>query len=79
MADIQQQLVRCFQTVFPDLTPEQAAAAAQESLAAWDSVATINLMAVIEEEFGVGIDYEQLESLNCFDAVRRHILGRMPN
>jgi len=54
-------LVKCFATVFPDLNEEQTLHASAAGLTQWDSLATLNLMALIEEEFGVIIDLDDLE------------------
>ena len=48
-------------TVFPDLNEEQALQASAARLAQWDSLATVNLLALIEEEFGVSIDLDDME------------------
>jgi len=54
-------LVKCFATVFPDLNEEQTLQASAAGLTQWDSLATLNLMALIEEEFGVSIDLDDIE------------------
>lgn len=54
-------LVKCFTTVFPDLNEEQALQASAAGLTQWDSLATVNLLALIEEEFGVSVDLDDLE------------------
>jgi len=48
-------LERCFRAVFPDLDEEQLYNATPFSVRAWDSLATVNLLALIEEEFGVQV------------------------
>ena len=55
-------LVKCFTTVFPDLNEEQTLQASAAGLEQWDSLATVNLLALIEEEFGVSIDLDELEA-----------------
>jgi len=55
-------LVKCFATVFPDLNEEQTLHASAAGLTQWDSLATLNLMALIEEEFGLHIDLDDLEA-----------------
>jgi acyl carrier protein len=44
------------------LNEEQTLQASADGLAQWDSLATLNLMALIEEEFGVSIDLDELEA-----------------
>jgi len=60
MTDIERRLATCFSLVFPDLTPEEIPRATMTSVGSWDSVASINLVAVIEEEFGIEVDLEEL-------------------
>ena len=74
MDDARARLLGCFSAVFPDVPPGRLAAVSTETLAAWDSVATVTLVAVIEEEFGVSFhpeDYGRLasfeECLHCLE------------
>ena len=69
MDDIKQRLTNCFATVFPDLTEEEIHRASQVSVASWDSVASITLVNVIEEEFEIQIDLEAVADLVSFDLV----------
>ena len=52
MPEIRERLIHCFQAVFPDLSESEAAHATAQGVAGWDSVATVTLTAVVEEEFG---------------------------
>lgn len=61
-------LERCFAAVFPDLAPQQLRQADAGTVAAWDSMATVTLMAVVNEEFGLDLDLDQIEPLQSFDA-----------
>jgi acyl carrier protein len=54
-------LGKCFARVFPDLNQEQMLQASAGNLTKWDSLATLNLLALIEEEFGTNIDLDDLE------------------
>jgi acyl carrier protein len=53
--------------VFPGLREAEIASASQSSIETWDSIATITLVSVIEEEFAVTMDYEVLPDLNSFE------------
>jgi acyl carrier protein len=44
------------------LNEEQTLQASAAGLEQWDSLATVNLLALIEEEFGVSIDLDELEA-----------------
>jgi acyl carrier protein len=75
MADLEDRLVRCFSSVFPDLTDEQIRAANVKSVSSWDSLATVNLLAVIEQEFSVEIEVMDFPELGSFEAVRSYLHG----
>jgi len=64
---------RCFAAVFPALTPGEIRTASADSVAAWDSLATVTLVAVIQQEFGVEIDMLDLPELTSFEALRIHL------
>ena len=66
-------LVSCFQVVFPNLPAERIPAAEQDSFEAWDSVAGITLVNVIEDEFRVTVDLERLPELTSFAAILAYL------
>lgn len=69
MDDLRQRLVRCFLTVFPDLTEEEVPQVGVASVGSWDSLATITLVTVIEEEFEVQIPPDDLEQFASFELI----------
>ena len=68
-------LIGCFQTVFPDLPEASVPSATQATVAAWDSIAGITLMNVIEEEFKVPMDFEVVAELDSFPRILKYIEG----
>jgi len=64
--DIEKRLVKCFQVVFPDMPEIQAPTATQESVDAWDSLATVTLVTVIDDEFCVELDVERLAEMTSY-------------
>jgi acyl carrier protein len=66
-------LTSCFQTVFPGMTEQEVRSANHASVAAWDSVAAITLLNVIEEEFGIQMDFEQLPELDSFEKILGYV------
>ena len=65
MDETRSRLANCFLAVFPELTSDTVTTATPTSVKGWDSIATLNLLTVIEQEFGVEIDFaELLETLS---------------
>jgi acyl carrier protein len=64
--------------VFPNLPEGEIAAANQTNVAAWDSVAAITLVNVIEEEFGIEMDLDQLADLDSFSRIEEYLNREMP-
>jgi acyl carrier protein len=73
MDDILPRLVRCFAAVFPKFSNDQIVGASADSMAAWDSVASVTLIAMIEEEFELEIDVEDLGELVSFDKILAYL------
>jgi len=63
-----QRLVECFSAVFPALSQEEIVFAKQADMAEWDSLATVSLLMLIEEQFEISIPPEQFEDLVSFEA-----------
>lgn len=72
-AEIAARLESCFAAVFDNLAPAQLRAAHPDSVAAWDSMATVTLMAVVNEEFGIELDLDQMETLNSFESMAAYL------
>jgi acyl carrier protein len=71
---IDDRLVRCFSSVFPELTEEQILAADVELLSSVDSLAGVTLVALIDEEFGFDLDFEDLLRLGTFEAIQQYVI-----
>jgi acyl carrier protein len=52
--------------VFPELNGEEIVEANSDSARGWDSVAGVTLLAVVEEEFGIKIEDEDLTRFSSF-------------
>jgi len=77
MAELDDRLVRCFASVFPALPPDQIRTASVESLPEWDSLATVTLIAVLEQEFDIQIDLLGSPELTSFEAVQNYVRARV--
>lgn len=73
MDETRERLIKCFETVFPDLKDSEIPNVTQESLAAWDSIAAITLVNVIEDEFGIQMDLDQLGDLDTFPRILAYL------
>jgi hypothetical protein len=73
MNDLHERLAQCFLLVFPELKAPEVYGANLASVAAWDSLTSIILANVIEEEFRVKLDYEILPELISFDLILDHL------
>ena len=73
MDSVEQRLVRCFSSVFPELNEEQIRNASVESVTAWNSLAAVTLVAVLQEEFGLQVNLGDLPSLVSFAAVQNYV------
>lgn len=66
MDKLSERLSKCFSLVFPNLPPDQIPSATADNVSGWDSVAQINLLSLIGEEFNLDIDFEEFEGATSF-------------
>lgn len=66
-------LFRCISSVFPSLGDEELHDCDLAQLLTVDSLAAVTLVAVIEEEFGVSLDPEQLFELGSVQAIVEYL------
>ena len=77
MDNLEQRLENVFATVFPDLPPNKIRTASQDSVETWDSVAAITLLNLIEEEFGVQMEFEDIGDLTSFSSIAEYLKGKL--
>jgi acyl carrier protein len=73
MDNLENRLMRCFSSVFPDLNEQQIRNASADSLPAWNSLAAVTLVALLQEEFGLQVNLAELPSLVSFSAVQNYV------
>jgi acyl carrier protein len=73
MDEMEMRLAGCFSAVLPELTAEEIPQASATSVKSWDSVATITLIAVVEEEFGISIDVEDPAQFDSFQQILAYL------
>ena len=73
MDEQQTRLANCFLAVFPELSREEVTRASPITVQSWDSVATVTLLAVIEEEFGINIEVEDPAKFDSFKQILSYL------
>lgn len=68
-----ERLKRCFVAAFPAATGSDIETAKFDDLPGWDSLRGVNLLALLDEEFGLQLDLEELLALGTYDAVCRYL------
>jgi acyl carrier protein len=76
VSDLESRLKGCFSAVFPELSDGEIAQARHGSAATWDSLATVTLMGVVEEEFGLSVESDSLEQFASFQGILGYLRGR---
>jgi len=69
MDETTKRLIKCFETVFPDMPENEITSATQSSVSTWDSIAAITLINVIEDEFQITMDLEMVGELDSFSKI----------
>ena len=77
MDETRERLTKCFEVVFPDLPQDAIAGASTATVAAWDSIAAITLMNVVQDEFGLEIDLDDLADLDSFANLHSYLQKRL--
>jgi len=76
MDETRSRLLRCFSAVFPGSSESELEAASLGDVEGWDSVATITLLSLVEEEFGVEFEPQDLERQTSFARIREHLKAK---
>ena len=73
MSDIQSRLLGCFTVVFPKLQKTEIQNSSVDSVTDWDSLASVTLYCLIEEEFDVELNLEDLDDLLSFQRILKYV------
>ena len=76
MDNVTEKLTSCFASVFPKLDASRIPAASVKTVPEWDSLAQVNLLSLIGEEFGIDIDFEDFEDATSFEAIGECLRAR---
>lgn len=64
MKDFKERLEQCFMTAFPKLPREEICQASSSTVAEWDSLATVTLISLVEEEFNIAVSVDDIADDN---------------
>jgi len=78
MDEMEKRLAVCFSAVLTQLSPDEIRHASATSLESWDSVTTVTLLAVIEEEFGISIDDIDPAKFDSFQNILSYLQQTVP-
>ena len=73
MNDVRARLARCFAAAFPNATARDIPTLEQARTEAWDSLASATLFALLQEEFGIELDWAELERLDSFSRIESYL------
>ena len=73
MDENEMRLAGCFSAVFPELRTAEIIKASSTSVQSWDSVTTVTLVAVVEEEFGISIEDDDPAKFDSFDRILSYL------
>ena len=76
MPDHDDRLVRCFASVFPNLSEQEIRSSNVEPLFDIDSLAGVTFVTLIDQEFGVNVELSDLLELKSFDAISQYLQER---
>jgi acyl carrier protein len=76
MDNVEARLLRCFSVIFPGLTEKELGEASMEKVEDWDSLATVTLINVVEEEFEIQVDPEDTEEMVSFPQFLNYLKSR---
>ena len=73
MDNLEAIVAKCFSGVFPELPEAHIAGATPDSVAGWDSVATVTLLATLEQELGIEIDAADVDEFVSFKSIVTYV------
>ncbi len=63
---IRKRLSRVFVSAFPDLDLQEAPSATMETVQGWDSIATLTLFMLTEEDMSISLGYDRIGEIKSF-------------
>ena len=69
MTEIENRLMECFTAAFPDIPVDEIRSLQAKDSDLWDSLATVTLAGLVEEEFDMDIGAEQAPHFVSFESL----------
>ena len=76
MNNIQERLQKCFSLVLFEVPEEMISQVSMSSVAEWDSLAMVNLIALVEEEFNLQVTDADLLHFRSFQQILHYLAAR---
>lgn len=76
MDDVRGRLMRCFRAALPKCSGDIEQVRPAE-VSGWDSLATVTLLTVIQEEFNMQIPADDLECFSSFTTAEQYVRDRV--
>lgn len=73
MTNVAGRLLTCFSAVFPERPEPELALASREAMQEWDSLASVTLLTLVNEEFRTNIDLFDFQRLGSFEALLEYL------
>ena len=74
MSNLDERLARCLALVLPAVQKGELEQASSITVRGWDSLATVTLVSMVEEEFGIEVPFEELENFLSFQGMRAFLM-----
>jgi len=74
---IHKRLARLFIKAFPELDAATAPSASQETVGEWDSLMTLTLLMLADDEFSVKIGYDRIPEIRSYNDLFALIASRL--
>jgi acyl carrier protein len=78
MSSLETRVADCFCAVFPERSRDELLTASRESIPEWDSLSSITLLMLLQQEFSLDLDLTELELFNSFSDVLDFVSARVP-
>lgn len=76
---IEKRLTRIFIQAFPSCEKDKAKHASVYNTDGWDSIGTLTLLSLIDEDLGIKIGYDRIGNIKSFDDIYNIILESVNN